>query len=84
MDKIISASLAGGDAVVMLAHGPDLCDEARKIHGLSPVATAALGRTLMMSVMMARGLKNENGSLSVTIKGSGPLGGLVTDRKSVV
>ncbi|MBC8531520.1 Hsp33 family molecular chaperone HslO [Gehongia tenuis] len=78
MDKIISASLAGGDAVVMLAHGPELCERARQIHGLSPVATAALGRTLIMSVMMARSLKNESGSLSATIKGNGPLGGLVT------
>ena len=37
----------------------ELVEEARKVHDLSPLATAALGRTLTMASIIASGLKGE-------------------------
>ena len=50
----------------------------RQTHGLSRIATAALGRTITATAMMSAMLKNERESLSVTIKGNGPIGSIVT------
>lgn len=51
-----------------------LVERARQIHHTLPLATAALGRTLSAVSMMGRELKDENGSVTVQIKGNGPLG----------
>ena len=61
----------------------DLVQDARKIHDLSPLATAALGRTLTMASIIASGLKGENDSITLQIKGNGPIGSIlaVSDNK---
>ena len=51
--------------------------EAAAIHLTSPVATAALGRTLMGTAMMGAMLKADQASVTVTIDGGGPLGRIV-------
>ncbi len=51
-----------------------LVERARQIHKTLPVATAALGRTLSAASMMGRELKDDNGSVTLQIKGNGPLG----------
>ena len=48
----------------------------RGIHKTLPLATAALGRTLMAASMMGDELKDENGSITLQIRGDGPLGSL--------
>lgn len=48
-------------------------EEARARHGLSPVATAALGRTMTGALLMAGDFKNDE-NVSVRLKGNGPLG----------
>lgn len=56
----------------------DLVNAAQKIHHTYPVATAALGRTLSAGVLMsAAGLKNDTDTLTVQVKGDGPLGNIV-------
>jgi len=56
----------------------DLVNEAQKIHQTFPVASAALGRTLTAGVLMsAAGLKAEDDTLTIQIKGDGPLGSIV-------
>ena len=52
----------------------DLTERARSIHCLSPVATAALGRALAGASMMGNALKGQGESLTLQIKGGGPLG----------
>jgi molecular chaperone Hsp33 len=52
----------------------DLTERARTIHRTLPVATAALGRTLAAASMMGNALKAEGASLTLQIKGGGPLG----------
>ena len=67
-----------GGIRVFAAVTTDLVNEARKIHNTYPVATAALGRTLTAGVLMsAAGLKNDTDSLTVQVKGDGPLGNIV-------
>ena len=53
-----------------------MVERARQIHKTLPVATAALGRSLMAASMMGNQLKEENGSVTLRIKGDGPLGGI--------
>ena len=54
----------------------DMVERARQIHKTLPVATAALGRALMAASMMGDQLKEDNGSVTLRIKGDGPLGGI--------
>ena len=65
-----------GDGLVKAAAitGRDIVERARNIHKLLPMATAALGRTLMGASLMGDMLKEERGALTLQIKGGGPLG----------
>ena len=54
----------------------EMVEHARQIHKTLPVATAALGRSLMAASMMGNQLKAEDGSVTLRIKGDGPLGGI--------
>ena len=51
-----------------------IVQEAHRIHSTSPTATAALGRTLMAASMMGGVLKEAGASVTLRIKGDGPLG----------
>lgn len=76
-DTLITA-MCGEDMVRMIAvSAAELVTQAQKIHKLSRVATAALGRQLMMTAIMAADLKNENDRVSTIIKGGGPGGNMV-------
>ena len=54
----------------------EMVERARQIHKTLPVATAALGRSLMAASMMGNQLKEKDGSVTLRIKGGGPLGGI--------
>lgn len=77
-DGILRLSLLEGQARAFLIDSTNMVEKARQTHGLSRIATAALGRTITATAMMSAMLKNERESLSVTIKGNGPLGSIVT------
>lgn len=62
----------------MAIQGRALVQRAREIHHTLPVATAALGRTLMAASMMGQQLKEERGSVTLRISGDGPLGTILT------
>ena len=51
-----------------------LTERARQIHKTTPVATAALGRALAACSMMGNALKDSGASVTLQIKGGGPLG----------
>ncbi len=82
MDGMYNISLLGGQARAILVEGTQLVERARQIHSLSRTATAALGRTLMATSMMGSMLKGENESLTVTIKGGGPIGTIMAVGKA--
>ncbi len=75
-DRIIRATAADAQLRVFCANARELAETARQIHGLSPVAAAALGRLLTAGAMMGMGLKGEKDLLTLQIKGDGPIGGL--------
>ena len=60
----------------MAITGTALVERARQIHDAWPVATAALGRLLMAASMMGDMLKEEKGSVTLRVRGGGPLGTL--------
>ena len=74
MDQIIRMIAKDAPVKASAISARDLVERARNIHTLLPVATAALGRTLMGASMMGDALKEEKGALTLQIKGGGPLG----------
>lgn len=73
-DEIVRAMTADGGVKAVAVTGRDLVERARNLHTLLPMATAALGRTLLGASMMGDMLKEQQGSLTLQIKGGGPLG----------
>lgn len=73
-DEIVRAITGDGFVKAAAITGRDIVERARNIHKLLPTATAALGRTLMGASLMGDMLKEEQGSLTLQIKGCGPLG----------
>ena len=82
-DRIIRATAAGATIRAFAATTCDLVEKARATHGLSPVATAALGRLLTAGAMMGCTLKNKKDLLTLQIRGDGPLGGLTVTADSL-
>lgn len=76
-DKIIKFLAYNGRISVICADTTNLVEKARKVHDLSPVATAAFGRVLTISAIMGTEMKNSKDKLTVQIKGNGPLGMMV-------
>lgn len=78
MAKIIRAIEEWGNFKISFIDSRDIVNTAQKIHNTSPVATAALGRTLTVTALMGASLKSATDNMTVYIKGDGPLGGMVT------
>ena len=78
MDEIVRMITGDGAVKAIAVTGKDLVEHARQIHKLSPLATAALGRSLLGCSMIGAGLKEENGSVTLRIKGDGPLGSIIS------
>lgn len=70
-DKILRGLICGGEVSVAVADTTQLVNEAIRIHGLSALSAAALGRTLTAAAYLCSSLKEENGALSVSVKGDG-------------
>ena len=73
-DAIIGGLLLNKTVNVIAVSGRELVEEARRLHGLSRVSTAALGRLLLAVSMMSARLKADTDSITVTFAGSGPVG----------
>ena len=73
-DQLVRAISKDGYVKAVAVSTRDLTERARQIHKTLPVATAALGRTLAAASMMGNALKGEGASLTLQIKGDGPLG----------
>lgn len=76
-DYIVRATAAKNQIRAFVATTKDLVEEARMAHNTSPVATAALGRLLTAGSMMGSMMKNSTDVLTLQIKCSGPMEGLV-------
>ncbi len=72
MSKVLVGMDKSGSYRVYLTISTDTVEEARKIHNTTPLATAALGRTLTGAGLMGLMLKNPEDKLTVQFKGDGP------------
>lgn len=81
-DYIVRATAANGYIRAFAGVTTNLVNRAQKTHGLAPLASAALGRTMTAAVMMGIDMKGENHSLSIALKGGGPIGNVVVVTKS--
>lgn len=73
-DKLIRVICRDAEIKFTAVRTTELVERARQIHRTLPLATAALGRTLSAASMMGRELKDDNGSVTIQVKGNGPLG----------
>ena len=76
MDQLIRVIAKDAPVKAMAISARDTVERARAIHDCWPVASAALGRLLMAASMMGAAMKNENGAVTLRLKGGGPLGSL--------
>lgn len=86
MSYILRGTSKNNGIRIFAADTTKLVEDARKIHNTSPVASAALGRTLTASSIMGIMMKGDNDKLTLSINGKGPLGTVVcvTDSKGTV
>lgn len=56
----------------------DVVQNAKDFHGLSPIATRALGRLLTSNLLLAADLKSKEDRLTLQMRGNGPAGYFVT------
>ena len=77
MDKIIRATAADGFIKMAVIIARETVERARQIHGTSPTASAALGRSLCAASLMGEMMKEEQASLTLHINGGGPIGSIV-------
>ena len=82
-DKITNFLAYDGRIGITCIKSTSMVEEARKIHDLSPVATAAFGRLLTITALMAVEMKNEQDKITIEIKGNGPIGGMLTTANNV-
>ncbi len=76
-DRLIQCVAADGMVRIMFIDGTNLVSEAKSLLNLSRVATAALGRQLMMTAIMSTDLKGEHDLVSTILKGDGPAGSMI-------
>lgn len=81
-DYIVRATAADNQIRAFAITSRDLVEKARQIHNTSPVATAALGRSLSAGAMMGSMMKGEQDLLTLQIRGDGPLGGITVTADS--
>lgn len=77
MGKIYKTLIFDGQISLSVLDTTDVVNEAIRLHKLTPVCAAALGRTLTVTAFMASQLKGEDERLSVTINGNGVGGKII-------
>ena len=76
-DEMLHLTLLGGQARVLLCETTAMVQRCADIHNTTPVCTAAMGRLLTGTAMLGVMMKGAGESVTVTIKGDGPMGTLV-------
>ena len=77
-DLIISASAPEAGFAIVAGITTELVREAQVLHGLSPTATAAVGRLTTGAALLGASLKGKE-RISLQIQGDGPIRGIVSD-----
>lgn len=80
MDKLIHGTAADDTVRVVAAVATKTVEEVVSRHGLSPTATAALGRTLIGAALLGATQKDFD-RLTVKLESDGPIGGIVAEAR---
>jgi len=75
-DEMIRMTLMDGQVRVMMCETTQMVQRAADIHHATPVCTAAMGRLMTATSMLSVMMKGERESVTVNIKGGGPMGTL--------
>ncbi len=76
-DYLVRGITMDGFVKVVAIRSTELVSRGAQIHKTTPNATAAFGRALTAASMMGNMQKVENGSMTLQIKGGGPIGSIV-------
>lgn len=76
-DQIIRFLAYNGKISVICAKTTNLVEKSRELHDLSPLATAVMGRVLTITALIGCEMKNKKDTMTVQIKGNGPIGKIV-------
>ena len=76
-DEILRGTLMDGQVRIMMCETTQMAQRAADIHHATPVCTAAMGRLMTATSMLGVMMKGENESVTVNIKGGGPMGTVV-------
>ena len=74
---MLHISLMNGEARALLCESTQMVQKAADVHNATPVCAAALGRLMTGPAMLGVMMKGAQESVTVTIKGDGPMGTLV-------
>ena len=85
-DYLVRGMSMDGFVKVVAIRSTEMVRRACEIHGTTPNATAALGRALTATSMMGNMQKVDNGSMTLQVRGGGPIGTItcVSDAKGNV
>ncbi len=73
-DYLVRGMSMDGFVKVVAIRSTGIVERSRQIHNTTPNATAALGRALTAASMMGNMQKVENGSMTMQVRGGGPIG----------
>ena len=73
-DYLVRGMSMDGFVKVVAIRSTEIVKRAAEIHGTTPNATAALGRALTAASMMGNMQKVDNGSMTLQVRGGGPIG----------
>ncbi len=76
-EEMLHITLCGGQVRALLCETTAMVQRCADIHGATPVCTAALGRLMTGAAMLGVMMKGEKESVTVTVKGGGPMGTLM-------
>lgn len=76
-DYLVRGMSMDGFVKVVAIRSTEIVRRGAQIHKTTPNATAAFGRVLTAASMMGNTQKVENGSMTLQIKGDGPIGSIV-------
>jgi molecular chaperone Hsp33 len=80
MSFLLRGLAANGGIRIVAADTTQLVEEARARHEATPLAAAALGRSLTAGLLLAHVLlKNPQDRVTLRLRGDGPLGGVIAD-----
>ena len=82
-DYLVRGMTMDGFVKAVAITSTDMVRRGAQIHGTTPNATAALGRALTAASMMGNMQKVENGSMTMQIRGGGPIGTITVVSDSV-